>query len=379
MTTSISGLHQQEYIRRNNPYGYASSADVQQALSGASAFQGYASSVPTAQVDTYTSSAQSQVSQTDNGCSDGKDDGHISFWSKIGHAVKGVGKTIVNGVKGMFTDSKGNFSLGKTLLSVGVIAASVAFPAVGLALCVAGGISGAVQVGKGIKNACAATTDAQAKEAWENIGGGTFQVAASVAGAKASFNAMKATSTATNGLSSLSEGASFVDKVKAFSADATSSTVNRFNTLSGQASTLLRRAEITDTFNKQTVELQASELADVRSKVEGLEAAGKTATPEYQSALNELHAREAFSGQGLKTKYYFAKNEASAMLSNALDKIKNVNFRNNFNVSALSQKAQNAYTVLTTKGYSQAVTECGYETVAQLISVIASVDMETVN
>ena len=97
-----------------------------------------------------------------DGCTDGKDDGKIGFFGAIGNAIKGVGKTIVNGVKGMFTNKEGKFSLGKTLLSIGTAALCIAVPAVGVAACVVGGAMGVVQVGKGIYNAATATTDAAA-------------------------------------------------------------------------------------------------------------------------------------------------------------------------------------------------------------------------
>jgi len=383
MTTSVNGVQQPAYIRRENPYGYASSADIEQALSGASAFQGYATTpVPAATQDEFVSTTQVQPqeqAQDSNGCTDGEDDGHISFWSKIGNAIKGVGKSIVKGVKGMFTNSEGKFSLGKTLLSVGVIAASIAFPAVGLGLCAVGAVAGGVQVVKGGIKASKATTDAEAKEAWQNIGAGTFQVAASVAGAKASLGAMKSTSTATNGLASLSEDATMGQKASALLADAKSSTVNRFNTLTTQAKTLATRAEITNTFNKQNPELQANELLDAKTRLESLEAAGDTSSIEYQNALREVEIRETYIEHPVKAELSTIKGDVRATVSNAMDKIKNVNFKEQFNVSALPAKAQQAYQVLTTEGYSQAVTKCGYETVAQLINTIAAVDLTTAN
>ena len=127
-----------------------------------------------------------------NYCTDGKDDGKIGFFSALGNATQGVLKTIGSGIKGMFTGADGKFSLLKTIGSVAMAAACIAFPAVGLAACAVGGVMGAVQVGKGVYNAAKAETDAEAKAAWENIGGGVFTVASSVVGAKASLSAVKA-------------------------------------------------------------------------------------------------------------------------------------------------------------------------------------------
>ena len=159
-------------------------------------------------------------------CTDGKDDGKIGFFSKLFHAAKGIVKTVVNGVKGMVTDKNGNFSLGKTLLSVATTALCIAVPAVGLAACAVGVVAGGIQVGKGIIRASQATTDAEAKEAWQNIGGGAFTVAMSVAGAKAGVKAVKATSTAKGGLASLSKDATLGQKAVALGKDMVSSTKN---------------------------------------------------------------------------------------------------------------------------------------------------------
>ena len=185
----------------------------------------------------YTSTTNNQevgdnyaVSANGETCTDGKDDGKIGFFDAVKNIFKGAAKTLVNGVKGMFTDSEGNFSLGKTLLSIGAAAICITFPAVGLAACAIGGVMGAVQVGKGVYNAATAETDAEAKEAWQNIGGGALTVAGSVVGAKASLGAIKATSTAggnVSALSQLDDGASLAQKAVALGKDAVSSTKNR--------------------------------------------------------------------------------------------------------------------------------------------------------
>lgn len=144
-----------------------------------------------------------EISAANETCTDGKDDGKIGFFGAIGNALKGVGKTIVNGVKGMFTDSEGNFSLGKTLLSIGTAALCIAVPAVGVAACAVGAVAGGVQVAKGAIAASQATTDAEAKAAWQNIGGGAFTAVASAAGAKAGVKGMTTGATKVNGSSAL--------------------------------------------------------------------------------------------------------------------------------------------------------------------------------
>lgn len=184
-----------------------------------------------------------QLSSSKEKCTDGKDDGKIGLLSAVGNTIKGVGKTIVNGVKGMFTNSEGEFSLGKTLLSVGTAATCIAFPALGVAACAIGGVMGAIQVGKGVYNAATADTDAQAKEAWQNIGGGAFTVAASVTGAKAGVKAVKNTSTAKGGLASLDDNAKLGQKAVALGKDMVSSTKNQYNTVKTSATAYAKTAQ----------------------------------------------------------------------------------------------------------------------------------------
>ena len=172
--------------------------------------------------------ANDSVTFSGNKCTDGKDDGKIGFFGAVGNAIKGVGKTVVNGIKGMFTDKNGKFSLGKTLLSIGTAAACIAFPAVGVAACVVGGTMGAVQVGKGIYNAATAKTDAEAKQAWQDIGGGTFTAAASVVGAKAGIKAVQNTAGgATSALGQLDDAATMGQKLSALGKDMVTSTKNQ--------------------------------------------------------------------------------------------------------------------------------------------------------
>lgn len=145
-------------------------------------------------------------------CTDGANDGKIGI-SAVYHLGKGVVNGVVNGVKGMFTDSNGKFSLSKTLLTVGMGALCVAFPAVGAVACGIGAVSGGMQLVNGIKGVSEATknmSDAQAKEAWENIGEGASTVVGCVAGAKASIGAMKSASTAAK-IGTLDDTAQVID------------------------------------------------------------------------------------------------------------------------------------------------------------------------
>lgn len=163
-----------------------------------------------------------------NKCTDGKDDGKIGFFNAMGHVVKGAATTLVDTVKGCFTDENGDLSIGKTLFTVGTAAACIAFPPLGLAACAAGVAVGGVNMAKGIYNAASAKTDAEAKKAWQEVGGGALTAGASAVGAKASLGAVKASAKSNGGsaLEALEENASLADKASALAKDSWSSTKN---------------------------------------------------------------------------------------------------------------------------------------------------------
>ncbi len=186
---------------------------------------------------------------------DGEDDGKISIGSAIANIAKGVGNTIVNGVKGMFTDSEGNFSIGKTLLTVGTVAACIACPAVGVALGAVGVAAGSIQIGKGIYGAITADTDAEAESAFQNIGGGTFTVALSALGTKASMKVMKSASTAgVNGGSAIDEATSVSGKISGFFKDAVSSTKNNVTSITSKLSSIKNASKNADDTASMSVE-----------------------------------------------------------------------------------------------------------------------------
>lgn len=222
------------------------------------------------------------VPSTGETCTDGKDDGKIGLGSALWNTLKGVGKTAVNMVKGCFTNSEGKFSLLKTLFSAATIATCIAFPAVGLVACGIGAVSGAVQIGKGVYNAATADTDAEAKEAWQNIGGGALVTGLSVAGAKASYGAVKSTSTATNGLSSLGEDASLLAKGRALWADMKSSTANQFSTIKSAVTTKYTASKQLKAEMKELSDMQKAN-ADALAK----QAKGETLTDAEMQAISD--------------------------------------------------------------------------------------------
>lgn len=212
---------------------------------------------------------ETYVSERGNTCTDGDNDGKIGIASAIGNFVQGAGKALWNSVKGMVTDpSTGKFSLKRTLITAGITALSVAVPVVGLGLCAAGAVAGAISLGKGAISIATCETDAEKKDAFEQLGEGVLTIGVSLAGAKASFNAMKATSTAgVEGASALDslktenlEGLSLFQKAgkygQALKEDAVSSSVNRLGSLKNTFVALKDGVKL-DKANKQVSKAEA--------------------------------------------------------------------------------------------------------------------------
>lgn len=116
-----------------------------------------------------------------------KDDGSIGFGKAALNFAKGVGKFFT----GMFTDEKGNFSIGQTLktaaiaVGVGAVTVLTAGTAVPAMIAAAGiGVS-AIGMGKSIYDIATADTDAEAEAAWQSLGSNTTAGTLAVAGAKA--------------------------------------------------------------------------------------------------------------------------------------------------------------------------------------------------
>ena len=227
-------------------------------------------------------------------CTDGKDDGKIGFFNAVGHVVKGAGNTLVDTVKGCFTDEKGDFSIGKTLLTAGTAAACIAFPPLGLAACAAGATIGAIKVGHGVYNAATAKTDAEAKKAWQEVGGGALTAGASAVGAKSSLGAMKAASTAGkaggSALGELEENASIAQKAVALGKDAVSSTKNNASSIKASA---LEAKDAVKTAK------EAADYKIAKAKAEKVSKSGAL-TSDEAAIVREADAREAFLSDGAK-------------------------------------------------------------------------------
>ena len=122
----------------------------------------------------------------DGSCTDGHDDGKLSF----GESLKSIGKGVLNFGKNMLQPKN---LLKGLAVGVGIAALNVLLPGVGTAitgaLIVGGAVKGGVQIGKGVYNATQATTDAEKREALENVGEGAATLGTSLLAAKGFKNA----------------------------------------------------------------------------------------------------------------------------------------------------------------------------------------------
>ncbi len=110
------------------------------------------------------------------------DDGKISFGDKL----KNFGKGLISPITNMFSSPK-NFLIGAGMIAAGV-ALTVATGGAIAPLFVALGITGGtIQLGASIVKAHSATTDEEAKLAYQGIGTGTSAVGMSVLGSKAAL------------------------------------------------------------------------------------------------------------------------------------------------------------------------------------------------
>ena len=157
---------------------------------------------------------------------DNLDDGKISFKEKI----KNFGKGIIAPIKNIFSSPKNIAITAVSALACAAVigltggAAAPVFVAAGL-------IGGGVQIIKGIQKQAKATTDAQAVQAWQDMGSGTFTVGVSALSAKAS---LKANGTDVAGMSTLkAAGKCVADMPKNISTGFSTAKTNISNFASG--------------------------------------------------------------------------------------------------------------------------------------------------
>lgn len=112
------------------------------------------------------------IGQTE--CTDGKDDGTISFGEKASAVGKGVWDSTIGAVI--------EHPVAAGAMIAGAAAVCTLFPPAAPVLLAVGAITGGYKLIKGIFKASSAKTDKEAKEAWKNIGGGGAETALSVVG-----------------------------------------------------------------------------------------------------------------------------------------------------------------------------------------------------
>lgn len=342
--------------------------------------------------------------ETGNTCTDGKDDGKVGFFGAIGSAIKGIGKGIVNGVKGMFTGKDGKFSLGKTLLSIGTVALCVACPAVGAVACGIGVVAGGAKVIGGAVKAANAKTDAEAKDAWENMGDGAFTAVASAYGAKASIGAMKSAASASkagSALSSLDDTATIGQKISAFGKDAVNSTKYNLSKVKAGATNKLNVAkEVADIkkLEAKVSKIDGAKSADDLAMIRELDARKAFMSDEAKAALNTIDdataaASKAKTGFGktVKTKAHdvaaSAKEAAKHPFTTAknaakgtINKLRSISPKNlATKIKNLPAKSKEILTKLNNKGhsYDSVVQEYGWESVNQALTAFAGYQKTT--
>lgn len=115
-------------------------------------------------------------------CKDGCDDGRISFSEKVSNFCNGL----IAPIKNIYASPK---NMAVTALTVAAGAGLIALTggAAAPVMVALGVIGGGTQIASGLYKQATATTDAQAAQAWNQMGSGTFTMGVSALGAKSSL------------------------------------------------------------------------------------------------------------------------------------------------------------------------------------------------
>ena len=326
------------------------------------------------------------VSSKGNTCTDGVDDGKIGVASALGNIVEGAGKSIINGIKGAFTDSEGNFSILKTLGTIGVGAACVAFPAVGLVLAGVGVVAGGAKLATGVANAMNAETDAEAKDAWEQVGEGGLTAGLSAVGVKASLGAVQSSSTA-GALASFKQSSTLsqnpVGYAKALGQDMVSSTVNNFNKIKSSATTLAEGArlyKLRKDVKNQNGALTADELNQQRN-LDALEAFSPDEVKLAADNISQLKTtvKNTLNPKNIGTKITDAlqKEGGQSLIGKLRTEVANNGGLVKTITSKFTSTQKSIYTALVDEGanYNQIVSQFGYENVIGVLEVLGSYNL----
>lgn len=139
-------------------------------------------------------SIEAWLNDKDKVCTDGKDDGKLSFKE----SALCFGKGLIGIVKSIKNHPIRTLALLGCGVGIGIMTGGAALPI----MVTAGSVVGAVSIVWGGYKAITANKDSEAKQAFETMGNGTFAIATSALGAKGALNAAsKAGVTSANGLS----------------------------------------------------------------------------------------------------------------------------------------------------------------------------------
>lgn len=111
-----------------------------------------------------------------------KDDGKISTKDKLKNFLKGIISPVTNMLK-----SPKNLAMGAVAIAGGGLLIAATGGAIAPLMVAVGIVAGGIQLGANVYKAATATTDEEARLAWQGIGAGTTTVVGSVAGAKSSL------------------------------------------------------------------------------------------------------------------------------------------------------------------------------------------------
>ncbi len=115
-------------------------------------------------------------------CKDGRDDGKISFSEKLAN----FGKGLVAPIKNIFASPK-NMAISALTVAAGAGLIALTGGMAAPVMVAIGLIGGGAHIVSGLYKQSTATTDAQAAQAWQQVGSGTFTVGVSAIGAKSSL------------------------------------------------------------------------------------------------------------------------------------------------------------------------------------------------
>lgn len=218
------------------------------------------------------------------------DDGKISLKEKIIN----FGKGIIKPIKTIFSSPK---NIAITVVSAAA-AAGLIFITSGAAapiMVTAGLLGGAFQIGKGIYKQAKAKTDDEAKNAWQDMGSGTFTVGVSALCAKSALKATGASNT-----KDLSLFKSIIECVKKSSP---SNIVNAFKTASGKISSIfanikssgntkINNGASTKTNTQPIPDKSSSGKTVTTSKGSGVSLSETTVTPKTEGTVQSPQMRD---------------------------------------------------------------------------------------